>query len=47
MVGAAGMGYAAAVKNGAVDFLSTLSPAADVLALANVEVDLSAIPEGN
>jgi len=46
MVGAAGMGYAAAVKNGAVDFLSTLSPAADVLALANVEVDLSAIPEG-
>ena len=33
-------------KNVLVDFLSTMSASADVLALAKVEVDLSAIPEG-
>jgi ubiquinol-cytochrome c reductase iron-sulfur subunit len=47
MVGAAGMGYAAAVKNGVYDFVATMSASADVLALANVEVDLSNIPEGS
>jgi ubiquinol-cytochrome c reductase iron-sulfur subunit len=46
VVGAASAGYATALKNGVVDFLSTLSASADVLALANVEVDLSTIPEG-
>jgi len=46
VIGAASAGYATALKNGAVDFLSTLSASADVLALANVEVDLSTIPEG-
>jgi len=46
VVGAASAGYATGLKNGVVDFLSTLSASADVLALANVEVDLSTIPEG-
>jgi len=46
MVGAASSTYAAAVKNGVWITLSQLSPAADVLAVANVEVDLSTIPEG-
>jgi len=46
VVGAASAGYATLLKNGTVDFLSTLSASADVLALANVEVDLSTIPEG-
>jgi hypothetical protein len=41
------MGYAMTVKNGVYDFLSTMAPSADVLALANVEVDLSTIPEGS
>jgi ubiquinol-cytochrome c reductase iron-sulfur subunit len=34
------------LKNGVVDFVMTMSPSADVLAMANVEVDLSTIPEG-
>ena len=33
-------------KDAIVGLLSTMSPAADVLALAVIEVDLSAIPEG-
>lgn len=33
-------------KDAIVGLLSTMSPAADVLALAKIEVDLSAIPEG-
>ena len=33
-------------KNVVVDFLSTMGASADVLALAKIEVDLTAIPEG-
>lgn len=33
-------------KNMLVDFLSTMSASADVLALAKIEVDLTNIPEG-
>ena len=33
-------------KNMLVDFLSTMSASADVLALAKIEVDLDNIPEG-
>lgn len=40
------MGYATAIKNGALDLISTMSPSADVLAVANTEVDLTTIPEG-
>lgn len=46
MVGAAASTYASAIKNGVWITLSQLSPTADVLAVANVEVDLSTIPEG-
>lgn len=44
----AGLGVTAthAGKNAALDFLSTMSASADVLAVAKVEVDLSAIPPG-
>ena len=34
-------------KNVIIDFLSTMSASADVLAMAKIEVDLSTIPEGN
>jgi len=47
VVGTAGFGYSVALKNGVIGLLSTISPSADVLALANVEVDLSGIPEGS
>jgi ubiquinol-cytochrome c reductase iron-sulfur subunit len=33
-------------KNMLVDFLSTMSATADVLAMAKIEVDLESIPEG-
>jgi len=46
MVGAAGVVGATIAKNMVTDFLMNLSASADVLALAKVEVDLSAIPEG-
>lgn len=44
----AGLGVTAthAGKNAALDFLSTMSASADVLAVAKVEVDLTAIPPG-
>ena len=44
----AGLGVTAthAGKNAALDFLSTMSASADVLAVAKVEVDLTAIPVG-
>ena len=35
-----------ATKNTVVAFVSTMNPSADVLAMAQIEVDLSAIPEG-
>jgi ubiquinol-cytochrome c reductase iron-sulfur subunit len=46
MVGAAGAVTAVGVKSVVFDFLASLSAAADTLALAQTEVDLSAIPEG-
>jgi len=33
-------------KNVVLDFLSTMSASADVLAMAKIEVDLTTIPEG-
>jgi ubiquinol-cytochrome c reductase iron-sulfur subunit len=46
MVGTTGVLTMAAAKATVHDFLSNLSASADVLALAKVEVDLTAIPEG-
>ena len=46
IMGSGGVAATYAVKNVAVDLISTMSASADVLALAKIEVDLSAIPEG-
>jgi hypothetical protein len=46
LIGTYGFVQASAVKNIVSDLLVTLSASADVLAMAKVEVDLSAIPEG-
>lgn len=46
IMGAGGVVTAGAVKDTVVDLLSSMGPSADVLALAKIEVDLSAIPEG-
>lgn len=46
VVGATGVLTGMAAKSTAMNFLSTLSASGDVLALAQVEVDLSTIPEG-
>jgi len=46
MIGTAGFGYATATRAGVNDLLHTMNPSADVLALANIEVDLDAIPAG-
>jgi ubiquinol-cytochrome c reductase iron-sulfur subunit len=46
MIGATGVLTATVAKNMLVDFLSTMSASADVLALAKVEVELGSIPEG-
>lgn len=46
MVGGAGVAGAMAAKSTVMNFLSSLSASGDVLALAQVEVDLSSIPEG-
>ena len=46
MVAGLGVTGAHAGKNMLVDFLSTMSASADVLALAKIEVDLNTIPEG-
>jgi ubiquinol-cytochrome c reductase iron-sulfur subunit len=46
MMGSAGSVCASATKNVVVDLLSTMAPAADVLAMANIEVDLSKVEEG-
>ena len=40
------MAAAHGTKNLVIDFISSMSASADVLALAKIEVDLSAIPEG-
>ncbi|XP_033229710.1 cytochrome b-c1 complex subunit Rieske, mitochondrial-like [Belonocnema kinseyi] len=44
--GGAGVGAAYVGKAFVVDLLSTLSPSADVLAMAKIEIKLDAIPEG-
>eukprot|EP01112_Ceratiomyxa_fruticulosa_P012643 TRINITY_DN3512_c0_g1_i1.p1 TRINITY_DN3512_c0_g1~~TRINITY_DN3512_c0_g1_i1.p1 ORF type:complete len:245 (-),score=66.45 TRINITY_DN3512_c0_g1_i1:109-843(-) len=46
VVGGAGVGIAASAKNAVVTVLSAMAPAADVLAVSSVEVDLSEIEEG-
>jgi ubiquinol-cytochrome c reductase iron-sulfur subunit len=46
LVGGAGVVGAMAAKSTVMNFLSTLSASGDVLALAQVEMDLSSIPEG-
>jgi len=47
VVGTAGASYAVAAKNGVWALISSMSPSADVLAMANIEVDLRTIPEGS
>lgn len=46
VVGAAGATYATLGKNVALTLVESMLPSADVLALANVEVDLTTIAEG-
>ena len=46
MVGTMGLITAAGAKSTVSDFLTNMSASSDVLALAKVEVDLTAIPEG-
>jgi len=46
VIGTSSMFIAAGVKNCIVDLLATMTPAADVLALASVEIDISTIPLG-
>ena len=46
MVGGAGVIGAMAAKSTVMNFLSSLSASGDVLAMAQVEMDLSSIPEG-
>ena len=46
VVGSIGVGLLSSVKAIAVDLIETMSASADVLAMANIEVDLSTIPEG-
>lgn len=46
MVGTMGAITAVGTKSLVTDFLSTMAPSADILAMAKVEVDLAVIPEG-
>jgi ubiquinol-cytochrome c reductase iron-sulfur subunit len=46
MLGAAGVTYAAAAKVAVRDIVDTMNASADVLAMANIEVNLSDLPEG-
>jgi ubiquinol-cytochrome c reductase iron-sulfur subunit len=46
MMGTTGFVGAMAAKNLVVDFLTQLTPADDILALAKAEVDITGIPEG-
>jgi ubiquinol-cytochrome c reductase iron-sulfur subunit len=47
VLGTAGVGYAAAAKHTVLKFLDSMNPAANVRAMANVEVDVSNISEGS
>ena len=46
MLGAAGVTYAAAAKVAVRDIVDTMNASADVLAMANIEVNLADLPEG-
>jgi len=46
MMGVAGSAFTVGVKNIIYDAVASLSASADILAVANIEVDLSTIPEG-
>jgi len=46
VTGTAAAGSLSAVKNTVLDFLDSMNASAEVLALANIEVDLNTIPEG-
>ena len=46
MVGSLGVLSASVAKSTVTEFLSTMAASADVLAMAKVEVELGAIPEG-
>ncbi|OSD05854.1 ubiquinol-cytochrome c reductase iron-sulfur subunit [Trametes coccinea BRFM310] len=46
MIGSLGLLSASVAKSTVTEFLATMSASADVLAMARVEVDLAAIPEG-
>ncbi len=46
VMGAAGVTYAAAAKVIVRDFVDSMNASADVLAMANVEIDLSKMAEG-
>lgn len=47
VMGSAGFLYAAAVRSTVVDFIDSMNPSADVLALASIEVDLTKVAEGD
>ena len=46
MIGSLGVLSASAAKSTVTEFLATMAASADVLAMAKVELDLAAIPEG-
>ena len=46
MIGTAGFGLATGARGMVSEFLDSMNPAANVRALANIEVDVSTIPEG-
>ncbi len=46
MVGTMGLLAASGAKSTVTDILSNMAASADVLALAKIEVEMSAIPEG-
>jgi len=47
ILGTSGFAYVTAAKSILVDLLDTMNPAADILARANTEVDISNLPEGS
>jgi len=47
VIGGVAAGYAAEAKTAVVGLLDSMNPAADVRAMANIEVNLSAVPEGS
>ena len=47
VMGSAGFLYAAAIRSTVVDFIDSMNPSADVLALASIEVELGKVAEGD